>query len=121
MIACKTQKKSRSVAVFATALLGTVHKTSCLLFPRKRTRKWREHPSPSSPGWSRYQTSCLPRQRRVPQMRRRLIIRELADNQPVTGAEGQVPPDELASDTLEEFGNGFLTIFRLSHHTLDGI
>jgi hypothetical protein len=37
MIACKTQKKSRSVAVFATALLGTVHKTSCLLYPRKRT------------------------------------------------------------------------------------
>jgi hypothetical protein len=36
-------------------------------------------------------------------------------------AEGQVPPDELASHTLEEFGDGFLTIFRVSHHTLDGI
>jgi hypothetical protein len=36
-------------------------------------------------------------------------------------AEGQVPPDELAADTLAEFGDGFLTIFRLSHHALDGI
>src|SRR5262249_49200755 len=35
-------------------------------------------------------------------------------------AEGQVPPNELASHTLEEFGNGFLTIFRLSQHALDG-
>ena len=43
-----------------------------------------------------------------------LIIRELANNQPVMVAEGQVPPDELASDTLEEFGNGLLTIFRVS-------
>jgi hypothetical protein len=33
------------------------------------------------------------------------IIRELAKNQPVMVAEGQVPPDELASDTLEEFGD----------------
>jgi hypothetical protein len=36
-------------------------------------------------------------------------------------AEGQVPPDELAADTFAEFGDSFLTIFRLSHHALDGI
>jgi hypothetical protein len=29
-------------------------------------------------------------------------------------AEGQVPPDEPAAYAFEEFGNGFLTIFRLS-------
>jgi hypothetical protein len=43
-----------------------------------------------------------------------LIIGELANNQPVMAAKGQVPLDEPASDTLEEFGNGFLTIFRLT-------
>ena len=40
------------------------------LLPFRRIRKWREHPSPSSPGSSRYQSSCLPRQRRVSQRRR---------------------------------------------------
>src|SRR5262249_2045314 len=49
------------------------------------------------------------------------VIGELADNQPVVAAEGQVPLDELASDTLEEFGNGFLAILRLTHHAFDGI
>src|SRR6516225_1644602 len=49
------------------------------------------------------------------------IIRELCNTQPVMVAEGQVPPDELAADTLTKFGDGFLTIFRLSHHALDGI
>ena len=43
-----------------------------------------------------------------------LIIRELANNQPVMPAKGQVPPDEPASDTLAEFGDGFLTIFGLA-------
>ena len=50
-----------------------------------------------------------------------LIIRDLGNSQPVMVAEGQVSPDELAADTLAEFGDGFLTIFRLSHHALDGI
>src|SRR5215813_4819156 len=50
-----------------------------------------------------------------------LIIRELGNSQPIMVAEGQVPPDEPAADTLAEFGDGFLTIFRLSHHALDGI
>jgi hypothetical protein len=36
-------------------------------------------------------------------------------------AEGQVPADESASYALEEFGNGFLTIFWLSQHALDGV
>jgi hypothetical protein len=35
-------------------------------------------------------------------------------------AEGQVPPDEPAANTLAEFGDSFLTIFRVSHHALDG-
>jgi hypothetical protein len=48
-------------------------------------------------------------------------IGELANNEPVMTAEGQVPLDEPASDTLEEFGHGFLTIFRLTDHALDGI
>ena len=50
-----------------------------------------------------------------------LLIRELTNDQPIMVAEGQVPPDEPASHTLEEFGNGFLTIFRLSQHALDGV
>src|SRR6516165_9921129 len=50
-----------------------------------------------------------------------LGIRELANNEPVMMAEGQIPLDEPASNTLAEFGNGFLTIFRLSDHALDGI
>jgi hypothetical protein len=36
-------------------------------------------------------------------------------------AEGQVPPDEPTAYVLEEFGNGFLTIFRLSQHALDSV
>ena len=50
-----------------------------------------------------------------------LIVRELGNTQPIMVAEGQVPPDQPAADTLAEFGDGFLTIFRLSHHALDGI
>src|SRR5260370_33809742 len=50
---------------------------------------------------------------------RRLLIRELANGQPIMVAEGQVPPDEPASDTLEELGDGFLTIFRLGQHAFD--
>src|SRR4029453_6528339 len=50
-----------------------------------------------------------------------LFIRELANNQPIMVAEGQVPPYEPASHALEEFGNGFLTIFWLSQHALDGV
>jgi hypothetical protein len=40
------------------------------LLPFRRIRKWREHLSPSSSGWSRYQTSCLPRQQRLWQRQR---------------------------------------------------
>src|SRR5262245_62444069 len=50
-----------------------------------------------------------------------LIVRELGNSQPVIPAKGQVPPDEPAADTLAEFGDGFLTVFRLCHHALDGI
>jgi len=42
-----------------------------------------------------------------------LFIRELSNDQPIMVAEGQVPADEPASYALEEFGNGFLTIFWL--------
>src|SRR6516225_5216081 len=52
---------------------------------------------------------------------RSLLIRELANGQPIMVAKGQVPPDELAAHALEELGNGFLTIFRLSQHALDGV
>src|SRR5215831_20272314 len=38
-----------------------------------------------------------------------LIIRELSNAQPIMVAEGQIPSDELAADTLAEFGDGFLT------------
>ena len=41
-----------------------------------------------------------------------LSIGELANNEPIMMAEGQIPLDESASDTLEEFGNGFLKIGR---------
>ena len=41
------------------------------------------------------------------------FIGEFSNDQPIMMAEGQVPGDELASYALEEFGNGFLTIFRL--------
>ena len=40
-----------------------------------------------------------------------LFIRELGNDQPIVVAEGQVPADEPASYALEEFCNGFLTIF----------
>ena len=49
------------------------------LLPFRRIRKWREHPSPSSPGSSRHQTSCLLQQRRVPQRRRPYHQGALAD------------------------------------------
>ena len=52
---------------------------------------------------------------------RSFLVRELADDQPIMAAEGQVPPDEPASYALEEFANGFLTIFWLSQHALDGV
>jgi len=52
---------------------------------------------------------------------RGLLIRELANGQPITMAKGQVPSDELAAYALEEFGNGVLTIFRLSEHALDSV
>src|SRR5215471_6969875 len=52
---------------------------------------------------------------------RGLLIRELANDQEIMVAEGQVPPDELAADALEEFRNGLLTIFWLSQHALDGV
>jgi hypothetical protein len=50
-----------------------------------------------------------------------LLIRELANDQPIMVAERQVPPDEPTSYTLEEFRNGFLTIFWLSQHALDSV
>jgi hypothetical protein len=40
---------------------------------------------------------------------------------PIMMAEGQVPPDELAAYALEEFGNGFLTIFWLRQHAFDSV
>src|SRR5262249_46611112 len=49
------------------------------------------------------------------------LIGELANDQEIMVAEGQVPPDQPAADTLEEFRNGFLTIFWLSQHALDGV
>src|SRR5205823_837188 len=52
---------------------------------------------------------------------RGLLVRELANDQEIMVAEGQVPPDELAAYALEEFRNGLLTIFWLSQHALDGI
>jgi hypothetical protein len=36
-------------------------------------------------------------------------------------AEGQVPPDEPTSNTLEEFSNRFLTIFWLCQHAFDSV
>ncbi len=38
-----------------------------------------------------------------------LLIRELANSQPIMVAKSQIPPDELAAYALEEFGNGFLS------------
>ena len=39
---------------------------------------------------------------------RGLLVRELANDQEIMVAEGQVPPDELAAYALEEFRNGLL-------------
>jgi hypothetical protein len=36
-------------------------------------------------------------------------------------AEGQAPPDEPTSNTLEEFSNRFLTIFWLCQHAFDSV
>ena len=36
-------------------------------------------------------------------------------------AEGKVPPNEPAAYVLEEFGNGFLTIFGLRPHSFDSV
>src|SRR6266536_4798034 len=52
---------------------------------------------------------------------RSLFIRELANNQEIMVAEGQVPPDEPTSYALAEFGNSFLTIFWFGQHALDGL
>jgi hypothetical protein len=35
--------------------------------------------------------------------------------------EGQVPPDEFASNALEQFCNGIFTVFRLGQHAFDSI
>jgi hypothetical protein len=52
---------------------------------------------------------------------RSLLIGELANGHPIMMAEGQVPPDELAAYALEEFGDGFLTIFWLRQHAFDSV
>jgi hypothetical protein len=36
-------------------------------------------------------------------------------------AECQVPPDELTSNTLEEFSDRFLTIFWFCQHAFDSV
>ena len=43
-----------------------------------------------------------------------LLVRKPTNGQPVVVTKGQVPPDEPTAYALEEFGNGFLTIFWLS-------
>jgi hypothetical protein len=45
---------------------------------------------------------------------RSLLIRELANSQPIMATKGQVPADELAAYALKEFSNGFLSVFGLS-------
>src|SRR6516162_8285602 len=50
---------------------------------------------------------------------RRFLVREFTNRHPIMVAEGQVPPDEPTSNTLEEFSNRFLTIFWLCQHTFD--
>jgi hypothetical protein len=42
---------------------------------------------------------------------RRFLVPEFTNRHPIMAAEGQVPPDEPTSNTFEEFGNRFLTIF----------
>jgi hypothetical protein len=49
------------------------------------------------------------------------LIRELADDQPVVAAEGQVPAYESTADTLVEVGNHFLAILGFREHSLDGV
>jgi hypothetical protein len=44
----------------------------------------------------------------------RFVIREFGNHQPVMGAERQIPTYESSPNTLEEFGEGFLTIFGFS-------
>src|SRR5262249_50226859 len=48
------------------------------------------------------------------------IIRELGNTQPVWWPKVKYHPMSLPP-TLTKFGDDFLTIFRLSHHALDGI
>src|SRR5262249_48277828 len=50
-----------------------------------------------------------------------LLVGELADGHPIMMAKGQVPPDELAAQALVELADGFLAIFRLGEHALDGV
>src|SRR6516165_2364286 len=50
---------------------------------------------------------------------RRFLVREFTNRHPIMVAEGQVPPDEPTSNTLEEFSNRFLTIFWLCQHAFD--
>src|SRR5262249_44081376 len=52
---------------------------------------------------------------------RGLLVRELADREPVMGAEGQVPTDEPAAHALVQRGNHILAIFRLGQHALDRV
>jgi hypothetical protein len=40
---------------------------------------------------------------------------------PIMAAEGQIPPDEVTSNALEQLGNSLLTIFRLGQHAFDGV
>src|SRR5262249_59244905 len=49
------------------------------------------------------------------------LIGEFANDQPIIVAERQVPTDEFASNTFEEFGNRFLTIFWSRQHALDRV
>src|SRR6516225_8852279 len=52
---------------------------------------------------------------------RGFLVREFTNRHPIIMAEGQVPPDEPTSNTLEEFSNGFLTIFWLCQHAFDSV
>src|SRR5262249_351639 len=52
---------------------------------------------------------------------RRFLVREFTNRHPIMAAEGQVPPDEPTSNTLEEFSNRFLTIFWLCQHAFDSV
>src|SRR6516225_6763765 len=52
---------------------------------------------------------------------RRFLVREVANGHPIMVAEGQIPPDEPTSNTLEEFSNRFLTIFWPCQHAFDSV